>query len=321
MLEALVAGCEEDQAALHRPRLVAVRVRAGVLDEVVDGVAERGLGIVEPVGSGGSLFVAVVIIPPAVVGNDGAVVGRPHKGGGIVALVITFGSEDVAGHDTYAAHAVHAAGDTAHADAVVVDGGDGAGHVRAMLVDEQLVRIISLDEVAASFLRRQHDAEHVLVVGLDAAVNDGDDDVAGAAGVVPPDRFDVDVRARDEVGRYAAVVDVVPLFRQMRVVEDRAALLFGLEHDGFHIRQCAEVLAGFGAGHGRVVADPVPAVQAGGAVARLEFAGVREHALQGADAQGFQGFGVPCEVEAVGALFGDEQHGFAGNIAAFGSGL
>ena len=145
-----------------------------------------------------------------------------------------------------------------------------------------------------------------------AAVHDGHDHVAAPGGVLLPDRHDVDVGAGLETA-HAAVVEVVPLEGEMGVVErqgrpDPARR----ELHGFYTGQRAQRLARLGAGRGRIITDPVPAVQPGGTVFRLEFAGIREHALQAPHAQAVQRRGRRLLPEGVGCLVREQQEGLSG---------
>ena len=196
---AVVAGGEEDEAALHGADLVAVLVQTGVVGEVVDGRLGRGTAPQETFGPLARRVLRVVDIAPAAVGDHGAVVRRPDERSGVVAVVAVFLAEDVAGHQADAALAVVAARDAADADAVVVDGGDGAAHVGAVVVREQLLRFVAVHEVAASFFDRKHDAGQVLVRPVHAAVHDRDDHIPGSCGELLPDRLHVDVAAGLEV--------------------------------------------------------------------------------------------------------------------------
>ena len=196
---AVVAGGEEDEAALHGTDLVAVLVQTGVVGEVVDGRLGRGTAPQETFGPLARRALRVVDIAPAAVGDHGAVVRRPDERRGVVAVVAVFLAEDVAGHQPDAALAVVAARDAADADAVVVDGGDGAAHMGTVVVREQLLRLVAVDEVAASFFDRKHDAGQVLVRPVHAAVHDRDDHIPGSCGELLPDRLHVDVAAGLEV--------------------------------------------------------------------------------------------------------------------------
>ena len=127
----LIARREDDQAACHRTDLESVFIHAGVGVEIVDGHAV-GVGHVV------DLFIA-----PAVLGDDGAVVGTPFDGAGAVAAALFAVLEDLRRHqpDTGNSFGIVAAGDAADAFPIVVDRGNRAGYMGAVL---------ALDDIGAA---------------------------------------------------------------------------------------------------------------------------------------------------------------------------
>src|SRR5690606_21750379 len=110
-------------------------VVAGRGDEDVPGLGGGGQGIPE----GRVEIVAAV----AVVGDlgphlDGVSQGFDRTAGGAAAIA----AEELQGHD------LHVPGDTRHADAVVADGADGAGDVRAVAVVVPRVAVVVAEVVA-----------------------------------------------------------------------------------------------------------------------------------------------------------------------------
>ena len=143
--------------------------------------------------------------------------------------------------------AVRTSGNAAYADAVVVGRAHGAGHVRAVLVWIDVVAVI--DEVPSVHvvnvavtvvvnaglsvklgLVHPYVVLKVGVVGLERSVDNRHEHVL-ISGLDVPGRVGVDVGARHGAGQRAVVV-VMPLLRQHRVVEELAALGLrgGLRH-------------------------------------------------------------------------------------------
>ena len=276
-----VAHGEDAEAAGHARS-------AGLFGEVVDGVED------------GLLVVARAVPAPRALRDAGAVLAGVDEGLGKVALAGAAARvKDLARHQAHARlYRAVAAGHAGHADAVVVDGGYGAGHVGAVVVGINLAfvgaEVVAVDivdiTVAVIVLAGlavelgQVDVEvlaQVLVAGVDTAVDDGDDNV-GRAGRDLPGVKEVDVGSGDAVG-YVAEVLVVPLERHLRVVprhsrgcgtrggvafeqaEGSAALL--QRHrchclGALYARRCGKHLAGLFGADVTVEADGVPAVEA-----------------------------------------------------------
>ena len=141
-------------------------------------------------------------------------------------------------------------------------------------------------------------------------IDDRYDDLRGAAGVFLPDGLNVDVYPFLE-GAPPTLVDEVPLLFHVGIIENRLDLLSRLEHHVLDAREGGQAIPRLGAGDVTVVADPVPAVQPGGAVPRFEFPGFREQALYRADAQLLQQFGVGGGAVGIGCFLGEQQNGLA----------
>ncbi len=110
----VIAGGEEYQTSGHRPRLIAVRVDAGVFVEVVDGFRDA---------------CQIAVQRPAAVDQHGAVVGGIDES----VFDIRRASGCLRAHQAYSAvRRAVASGHSADSDAVVVDSGDSAAHVHAV---------------------------------------------------------------------------------------------------------------------------------------------------------------------------------------------
>ena len=287
----LIACGEEDEAALHRAvrPLVALLVTAGILHEIVDGRAHGADRTFF------GFFLSLIHIAPAVVGDDGTVVGGPDHGIVGISLdgLLRVGrilAEDGAGEDAHAALAVVAAGNAADANPVVADRTDHAGHVRTMVAGRDGVAHVTVDKaLAAVSAARDAGCGQVGMVQLHAFVDHGHDHVGSAGRVVRPHRLDIEVTAGGIGGSQAAVIVQGPLLRGHRIIEigGLADPAFRLcKHDPGQGQHTVGRLGGRLCG--RVILDAVPAVEPGGAVARLPFAAVGEDPLHGGDAEALE---------------------------------
>ena len=299
-LDSLVAGGEDDQATHHRAHLLTVLVQAGVLVKVIDRFHVRI----------GRLRLRVREAPAAV-DQHGAVVGRVHEGrfrlGRVLHVV-----QGLRDHQPDAGvGASVAAGHTAAAETVVVDGRDRTGHVRAVVAHGDLaegrravggheavavdivdvaVVVVILSGIAVQLgLVDPHVLVEVFVVEIRALVVDGHDHLR-LAGLDLPGVEGVHVAAFRPL-RLSAGILVMPLDREVRIVKRILQLhTADLGHE-FHDRDLLQIGDGVarpGQRQAAVEVDVIPEVQAGGAVARLPFPCGRESTGHRIVAQGGQ---------------------------------
>ena len=209
-------------------------------------------------------------------------VRAPLDGGGGLVIVGHIGShEDGAGHEAYAGNSGCriAAGDSGHADSVVVHSPDNAGHV-GPVPDIRHKVIAPVHEIISRAARSvfPHIGRQVRMAGPDALVHYAHNHVLRAACVIVPDTLDVDIGLR------IAGVHEIPLPVQKRVVEGPGTHLFYRCHRQ-HSRNGGKTGNGFGHGNVRRVFHPVEAVQAFPAGTGLVFPGIGKYALQALDAQ------------------------------------
>ena len=204
---AVVARGKNDDAAFHGTCLIAVLIAPGILDKIVDGRFTR-LRQVRKTGD----------ISPAVLADDGPMVGRPDHDlldrRGIASRFV----ENLATHQPHTASGRSVAPrDAADADAVVVDGADRACDMRAVAAGSDL-RIMAAEVVAAGALSVAPDIRCQIGMRIvDAAVHHGDDDVF-MSGADAPCRKNVEVGHGRRSDRSAHPV-VNPLIDQQRIIE------------------------------------------------------------------------------------------------------
>ncbi len=145
-LAPVIAGGKDNKTTCHRPCLHAVLVQPGVGVEVVDSLYV-GLG----------RFLLVVGETPAAVNQHGTIVCRIHKGcgsQGTIAPVQCLGY-----HQAYAAAgSAVSTGNAAHADSIVIHGGNRAGHMRTM--------VAGLNLANSHLAVRRHETVSVDIVGI-----------------------------------------------------------------------------------------------------------------------------------------------------------
>ena len=204
---AVVARGKNDDAALHGTCLIAVLIAPGILYKIVDGRFAR-LRQVRKTGD----------ISPAVLADDGPMVGRPDHDlldrRGIASRFV----ENLATHQPHTASGRSVAPrDAADADAVVVDGADRTCDMRAVAAGSDL-RIMAAEVVAAGALSVAPDIRCQIGMRIvDAAVHHGDDDVF-MSGADAPCRKNVEVGHGRRSDRSAHPV-VNPLIDQQRIIE------------------------------------------------------------------------------------------------------
>ena len=142
----VVTCCEDYHASLHgRIRLlIPLVIASGVLDEIIYSLLKRIgycgiLQVLKLVAGNLSVIIVVVVISPAILGDDCTVVGRPFdgiRGIGPKAFLGRIGREYLAGHKAHSGHSPFsiASGYSANSDGVVVYCSDSTGHVSAMVV-------------------------------------------------------------------------------------------------------------------------------------------------------------------------------------------
>ena len=283
----VVAGGEETHTTGHGTDLLAIGIHAGIPVKVIDGrfqgrsifagirLQEKLVafpGILVPVGT----VVIAVIIPPAVVAEDSAVIRSPFDGGFETAVAVA--RKDLAGNqaDTRDPFCSVSAGQPGDTDTVVVDGSDDAGHMGTMVVRRDISafggEIIAVGRIGVP--------NQIFMIELDTAVHNRDTDGRTARRIILPNRNDLHIGS-GYPGGVGSIIPVLPLGAEFRVIE-RIAHPLGLDDrfigdDTLHL---AEDIRRPVFADGGVEMDPIPAVESHFPRARFEFAGVRENPFQ-----------------------------------------
>ena len=139
-------------------------------------------------------FVIRKVVAPAVVGDDGAMVCGPFDGileTSAEGRSVRRGIENLAGDQPgpRVAGRCVAARNTAHPDPVVVDRGDRSADMGSMARCRNSA--VPFCKVIAGSC--QDLSGKVFMVGINASVDDGDDDVGTAFSIVLPDGKDIDI--------------------------------------------------------------------------------------------------------------------------------
>ena len=159
---------------------------------------------------------------------------------------------------------------------VVVNGGYRARHMGSVVGRGHIGRIGN--EIKTGV--RQNIGRQILVIQLDTAVHNRDNHFGISGSIIAPNRVNAHIGTRHPGRGAGAVVPILPLAVQLRIVERNAGRL-GL-HNRLKVFHSGNLL--HQRGHpvrldGRAVMDPIPAVQAHLPGSRLKFSGIRENAF------------------------------------------
>ena len=179
----VITGREKADTARHRTCLFTVGVHPCIGIEIIDGRLQcRGIfsfiglqiGFMPFPG-----FFTVIgtirigeIISPAIVAENGTVIGRPFDGSFKTAAAIV--RKNLAGHDldTLNSFCSVTTGHSGNSDSIVVDSGDRAGHMGAMFIGSDIIAL-RYEIVTGRYIDV---SSQIFMIELDTAVDDGDND-------------------------------------------------------------------------------------------------------------------------------------------------
>ena len=270
---AFIAGSEYHDSAGHRADLLAVLVHTGVRDEVIYGCLHRSDSARRGIRS------RLILVAPAVLGDDGTVVGCPyHCRGGIAALILfclRIILEYLAGKQLHASAAVQAARNAADTLSVAVDCAYRSGDVGPVVVGDYGVTVI-YEVLASVAAARYADCRKVLVAEVDTAVDNGHNHVGTASGVIVPYGQHINIAAGSIRGRQTSVIIVMPLLVEERIVRHfcRAVDFTWLLHID-HTVNHAEIAGGLCGWDTLVIIKDIPLMEAPRPVSFLPFFVIR----------------------------------------------
>ena len=247
------------------------------------------------------------IIAPAVVADNGAVVCSPYNGLLTITAAFSFRIKDLQGKEggSFLTVGSISSGQAGNAFSVVIDGGNGTGHVGAVVSGSDAGRMV--DEIVT--VGQIYAAGQIFVGEFYSLVHDGHNHIGITGGDVVPDRKHIHIHAGNGSSG-GSVVMIMPLEILLRVVEEGDGIDGLLQGDlhHFHAGNVRQGILGLGGGHTALVGYHIPLVETGLAVTGLKLAGIREQALHRYHIQLIQGGIESRGLGQIGAAFQSNFH-------------
>ena len=185
--EGRVPGRKYHDTSGHRTDLIPILVHSCILNEVVNGFPIRFRN-----GSDSRIFVA-----PAVLSNHGSMIRRPFHGLGATTAGIAL--KYLTGHQLYSRYApgIIASSYSTDSYTVVIDCGNSTGHMSTVILrnNGEIVvdEIITVDLVTRFIRVMPHVGRQILMVIVNAAIDDSHDNILASDGDVFPYGNDIDI--------------------------------------------------------------------------------------------------------------------------------